>query len=40
MSAQTHCTALLPGNLINAAEQSKVLSLTDFGLIGPGEYSM
>ncbi len=40
VSAQTHCTALLPGNLTNSARQSKMLRLTDFGLIGPREYSM
>lgn len=40
VSAQTHCTALLPGNLTNVAQQSNMLRLTDFGLIGPREYSM
>lgn len=38
VSAQTHCTALLPGNLTNAAQQSKMLRLTDLGFIGFGEY--
>lgn len=30
--AQIHCTTLLPGNLTNAAQESKMLA--DFELIG------